>query len=447
MIPPPSTYMPHVPGRGSVGSTVIRTNDNDPRKGNPKVKTAAAPALSDKQKLDLLRASGYRLDKGWGPVAQRAWANYMLAKQKGLDVNKAGSYWTANQKSNTRTTQAGGGGDVSVTSDAATEHGPMGALGQQFETLLQTAMQRLINPSQFAVQAAGAEFDSPINALARQIKLQQLQGKQNVHDISNWYKQANQTRELGQQANIRAANQAQTGLNDTTAAIASALGSSPAAGMVGAWGQTLAAGLQGDANAQKGFDNSFEGILNAQAAAAKQNETNYMAKLANELQGQRTDLIKQKGATRSKYLAEAEAQRFQQLAAIQNMMLGANQMGLDYKIKEQQLENAKTNNLLDELKLDYARDQMAGSGVEDPSKLPMDDRLKLVRSLRDSITSWSDGKKHGMRVPNAKPETLYNRFAVELGLNTSDPKHRTFLLQVLRTLYPNVTRFPFKFAK
>jgi hypothetical protein len=410
--------------------------DNDPRRNGP--------PLSDKQKLALLRQSGYRLDKGWGPLGERAWSNYLLAKKKNLDTNQAGSYWTNHQKRYRTTAGAGTGSapaDTTTTMAPGTGQ-PMDALGEQFETLLSQAMGQLLQPGQYAINASNMEYDGSISALARQLQQNKLDSASHVNDINSWYNQADATRAAGAKANIATANQAGHAMDASNAALMSALGGSEAAGMAGAWGQTMAAGLAGDAQAQKGFDNSFAGIMAAHEAQAKQNETNRMSQLAAEMQASRQGLIREKGQSRAKYLAEGQNQRFQQLAAVQNMMLGANQMGLDYDLKNAQLAGQKGDNELNQLQIEHARDVMAESGQTDPTTLPLDVRMELINALKGSVTSRN---KQG--APMAKPQTLYTRFANEMGLDTQNPNHRKFLLQVLRSLYPNAQRYPFNFAK
>jgi predicted GNAT family acetyltransferase len=304
-------------------------------------------------------------------------------------------------------------------------------------------MKQIINPSMFAMQSANQEYDGSIAGLARQIATNQTQGQQNVRDIGNWYTQAGNQQKAGAQANVALGNNVAQGLENNNSAIVAALGANPdAAAGVGNWNATLAAGLKGDAQATQAFDNQMGGFLAAQGAAAKTSEQNQMQNLAKELAAQRTGLIKEKGQARSKYRAEAEQQRFQQLAAVQNMALGASQMGVDLDLKNAQLKGQGLSNDLDQMKLDYARDQMTESGQDDPSKLPLDSRMKLVQALKGSVTSRG---KSG--APMAKPQTLYSRFAAEMGLDTQNAGHRKFLLQVLRSLYPNVQKYPFNFTK
>jgi hypothetical protein len=204
----------------------------------------------------------------------------------------------------------------------------------------------------------------------------------------------------------------------------------------------------------------MKGLLQGESAAALTNEGNYGTRQLAELQAGRSDLIREKGQAQSRNLIDAQDRRMQQLAGIQNMMLGGQTMGLDYALKAGELKNqtqqgkltaqqiraAKLGADLDQTKLNYAEEVMANAPEgwstlqQDPASLQ-----KLAGALVGSVVSKN---KKGM--PHAQPKTLYSKFAGMLqsyNLDPGSPFGKQFLTGVLRQLYPNQKAYPFQFLK
>jgi hypothetical protein len=460
-VPKPSTERPVGPESVTVPSSVVDdSRGNDPRRGTTLPGPAQKPAFN---RLKILQNAGYKVT-GKGKLMERAWNNFVAAQRRKLDVNKAGAYWSSQQGKGGQTqpgaaTTAPGSTTPGTTGDTTTGlSGDATAFQNRFLEMLEQSMGNLIDPKAYANAATNAEYDGSLSELARQIKQAPIRTGQNEHDISSWYGQAEGTRAAGAAQNAQVGQSLLTGMDEANKGTIGAFEGSQAAGMMGAWGSLLQGGLKSDVATQERFDNSMKGLLSAESAGALQNERNYGTRELAELQAERAGLIREKGTAGARNLIDAQDRRMQQLAGIQNMMLGSQTSGLDYALKEgqlkgqqqqgkltqQQIKNAQLANDLDQAKLDYAESVMANTPEgwntlkQEPATLQ-----KLAASLAGSVTSKN---KKGM--PHAQPKTLYNKFAGMLqsyNLDPNDPFGRTFLTGVLRQLFPNQQQYPFQF--
>lgn len=451
-------------------SPVIKGEQQNGGRKTPTKRPAIGPPqvqnLNDREKLGILRREGYNLPLGWGPKAQRAWANYQLARAKGLDTKKAGAYWTANQPrpagpGGVTSTGApgaaaggGGGGGGGSTRSTQASKGSGNDLIARFESMIAQALDNLINPSSYASQAAGAEYDPQIAALDREIGRQPKQAAMNISNITDWYNQVMGTARTGAGLNKQMAAGAVGASGAATQGVINALGgsASAAAGDVGEWGNMMTQTLNADAASGAAFDQRLQTLFQGEGASAKTSEQNYQKRLAQELLAGRKDLVKAKGQKYGALMSEATNQRIQQMAGIQNMLLGVatlpyeiDSKRLAVDLQKGQLAAQDREADLDEMQLQYAREQIANSGKTQFKDMEPDERLKLSQYLTGSVVSRG---KNGL--PHARPQTLYNRFIAEMsaaGLNPSDPEVRGFVVSVLRRLFPNTQQFPFSFLQ
>jgi hypothetical protein len=313
-------------------------------------------------------------------------------------------------------------------------------------------MEDLLNPAEYAKSVVSMEFDPVIGGLTRDIRQQRAQGEQNIADITSWFKQLEDTRAKGAQANVTNSQAAIDDLARLQQGITTALGGGAAPGVgegAGYQGISLA-GLKGLQASQAGFDQNMQTILAAQANDARTFQQRGQQQVMDELISKRSDLFKQKGTAYSKAMQDAlqartsqRGQNIQQMAALQSLQL-AREMApydlanasasLDLKKQQFQQQGAQFNQNQRQNALDYQikkaqyDDFVASLGDEGKTTfadLTPKDRLGLSESIR-SMAAGSPGNVAAMRAIN-----LALRSA---GFNPNNSQVKQFAQAILRSL-------------
>lgn len=276
----------------------------------------------------FLKAQGYdlALDGKMGPQTASARDAY----RKGQSPESLAAWWrrkiAANQAATAReqakanpVTRAQGGTKAPKGGVAGASTG-----GSLFGDLISQAMESLIDPGSYAAAGAGYEFDPLIADLQSQIDRAPGEAAMHQQNIADWYNQVE-----GRRAEMQGANDTviQGTVNNQQSAVEgfiNAIGgsSNPGSQGVAQQGSIDVAGLQGQGLATQTFDRDMAAVLALQGAESKVNQQRVDQMTLEDLRNELSGLKKGKGQLLTKLLGDAQETQFDQLGALQNMILG-----------------------------------------------------------------------------------------------------------------------------
>lgn len=218
--------------------------------------------------------------------------------------------------------------------------------------------QYLINPEKFASAATNAQFRGPLGALHRQAVVQKAEEHQNLLDIANWFKAAQDAHATSQGQIRQSGTRAVREVGDASRGILQALGGSanPAAGLGAEYGQLGASTTAGIGQAADTSSSQLGAILAGAGVQAKTNEGRYQRRLAQEIAAKILDMQAQKGSAYTKNLFGAKEMGLRQQAGIQNMQIAGGMFG----IQQQAGRLANQNTALQNKSLNKQYNQLYG---------------------------------------------------------------------------------------
>lgn len=378
------------PGRGSAGSGTPRGGGlyRPPNQGvsiaPPRVANEVAPGLaaqakakgpSAKQLQSMLRSRGYNLkvDGVWGPISRSAYKAFKAGVgARRWNGNHPGSIAAAGRGSGGA--GGSGGGSGGGTGGSGGGGGGRGRGGRGGGGMRGAGIQ-IPNAKAYAKSEIAAQYNPILNELRYQRDQQQSQGAQDLADIKSYYGQLantlSQVQSAGDAFQQAALQQSQADQQGILRSIGG--GANPAAGAVGSFADLMHGALQGTLAAQQNY------MTNQQALAAQgqaQALTNQQRITQQAVQGINQQINSELGSRSSDYLkalADAQQQRLQDMAALQNMQIAAGQFGLSMKQGAAQLANQNLQNKA-------LKQQLSGKAGNFKS-LTAADRSKLVEQV------------------------------------------------------------------
>jgi hypothetical protein len=313
IIPPPSMYMPQVPGRGTtVANPAIR--DGHMPLGAAKPKQSAAEIRAIQQ---FLRNQGYNIPVNgkWEGYTESAVKNWHKGKGKrnpglwnkavGLAATpaKGTDVGTGAAPSGGGTPSGGGGGNPGLDSfdPYSLAVGDPG-VNRGLDVKLANGGASLIDKS-FAERLAGLEYDSQIRHGQIQQERQGRDQEQALHDIGQWYGQVGKSVDTARGRGITANADGRNSILAATKAIVASLGggANAASGIVGSMGASDAATLGAMGTAESQYLADMQPLLASEGAGAKTQERARQTMLAQDMANNLSSLRGERGAAKGKY--------------------------------------------------------------------------------------------------------------------------------------------------
>lgn len=240
-----------------------------------------------------------------------------------------------------------------------------------------------------ASKIAGLQFDPQIADYNRLIKQQPIQGAQNVHDITNWYKQVTSAFNTAKDRASGVGQSAASGISNATQAILASMGgnaNSGASGIAGA-GADAAAMQSGIGEAQTNYLNDMQPLLQSEAAGAKTNETNRQSNLASDLAAKLAALKGQRGSAQAS--ASLDISKYNNDVANQDYSNALNLDTYNNQARNQNWNNslsAETNRIAALLTGAQVKNTTAGSSFTPWAKLDPAQRDDLIKAALSKVT-------------------------------------------------------------
>ena len=283
----------------------------------------------------------------------------------------------------------------------------------------------VINPNKYAKATTNLQYNGLINELQSQRDQLTAQNAQDLADLHSWYGTAADMAAQGTQADQTAGASAQ---HDQAQALAAILGSIGGAGAgaagssLGNFGQTLAAALAGQAQAQHGFDTTQQTNIQQALASALTNQQNAGQAAMTDLLGKLTQAQTDKANALSKNRMDAQQIRLQQMAAVQNMQM----LGAEEGLKLQGMKLANKNASLANKALGKQIAQQLTNKGKGFKALTAGDKAKMLQGANAVLYGPNMTTKYG---PKQAWERAAN-YLRSLGYSTkNDPHVRGWLSQ------------------